>query len=142
MKRSSANNGLLHRRRRRAGNHSVRFLVEMLEDRTLLTTYTVASTGTGNVAGTLLYEINQLNSNGAVFEYHQFQYFGFRRANDQPDRRPANDHQAGHDRGDREFRSTPDSDPGRLSGKQCKRPHIRKRLLGFERPGFGDRGFW
>ena len=38
--------------------------LEMLEDRTLLTTYPVTSTGTGDVAGTLLYAINQLNATG------------------------------------------------------------------------------
>ena len=46
------------RRRRRIAT------LELLEDRTLLTTYTVTSTGTADVAGTLLYEIDQLNSTG------------------------------------------------------------------------------
>ncbi len=46
------------RRRRRIAT------LEFLEGRTLLTTYTVTSTGTTDVAGTLLYEIDQLDSTG------------------------------------------------------------------------------
>ncbi len=46
------------RRRRRIAT------LELLEGRTLLTTYTVTSTGTTDVAGTLLYEIDQLDSTG------------------------------------------------------------------------------
>ncbi len=38
--------------------------LELLEDRILLTTYNVTSTGTANVAGTLLNAINQLDSDG------------------------------------------------------------------------------
>ena len=38
--------------------------LDFLEGRTLLTTYTVTSTGTGDVAGTLMYEIGDLNSTG------------------------------------------------------------------------------
>ncbi len=50
--------------------------LEPLEDRMLLTTYTVTSTGTTNVAGTLLYAINQLNSTGQSSNIISFNILG------------------------------------------------------------------
>ncbi len=52
--------------RGRSDKNKLRLLprLEPLEGRVLMTTYTVTSTGTANVAGTLLYAINQLNLHG------------------------------------------------------------------------------
>ena len=63
--------------------------LELLEGRMLLTTYTVTSTGTADVAGTLLYAINQLNSERRVLQYHQFQHLRVRACKRSARLRPA-----------------------------------------------------
>ncbi len=107
----------------------------------VLSSIAVTSTGTGNVAGTLLYAIDELNSTGGSSNIINFSIPGSGVQTISPASRPANDHQAGHHRGDCQFRSSADSDPGRLGGNRCERPDVRQWLFGFEHPGPGDRGF-